>query len=815
MPNDDVLLRLIIQGQSPQEIQQLAQATQGELNRQSKFLLDQLTALHRGATEAQTADVLNQIQREIKARQTKLATVTTLIDAEAKAAEKAAAAAQKAADDNIKQLQKNFEFAMRLANQKEREDEKQAAAAKKLADDAAKAAHDNAELHVQAFTAIAVGAEATFSVIEAGWGKFKELGEQIIKNAQIYGSLRGSIDSLREATGGEVADIDLITTKNRAFEKDLKLTDAEFAAVAKQAKHYGDVLGTDTKDGLDKLVDGLATGRVKMLQSAGVIVDTEAAYRKFADAQGLVIDKMTDQEKLLAFQTAALEKIKEKTKEFGEEGVTVANVLEIAFAKTKNAITGTLAAIGNAKLSAPTDYGAGDLERIRQDSIAHGDPGEYQRALAVRAKARAEQEAQRREAARRDYTDEEMAARQDQLLGNYDADPSKTKSYTEAETAAAALGGGERYGAYSKPTGNQQTVEQIRAAYLAREALNKKAEEVRKKQEQFNQQFDELLRQMGGGKKSEITDGRGAHDDSHANDFKSLGNIYDPLGSQTAAPSGLSNSVARTEALKRAQAEQQAQATAAEDAMSKSGQQSVVSGAQAAFDLFDEQKAKIDKLRERAGGGLMGDILFGPDGSEKLLSDIDAFKGAAADAMGMVSDAGMKMADALGASLAAFVSGDNAKKKSIRQTTHDVLEALSAQAYSRAIFETAEGLASLALGPIGGVSAGMHFAAAGMFAAVGTGAGLAARGVGQDATAGKGAGSGSGSGAGGGMSTSTSGSGGFGSNGQRSSGGGDAQQVVINVSTMFGSPEEIGRSLDIALAARKAQTGRLLSQETA
>jgi hypothetical protein len=176
----------------------------------------------------------------------------------------------------------------------------------------------------------------------------------------------------------------------------------------------------------------------------------------------------------------------------------------------------------------------------------------------------------------------------------------------------------------------------------------------------------------------------------------------------------------------------------------------------------------------------------------------------AADALGMVTDAGKKMGDALGGALAAFVSGDKAKRASLRQTTHDILEALATQAYSRAIFETAEGLASLALGPIGGASAGLHFAAAGMFTAVGTGAALAARAVGTSSTGSAGAGAGGGSG----ISTSTSGSGGFGSNGTRSTPSQSNQPVIININTTFGDKVSIGRAVNDALHEYNAQTGQ-------
>ena len=50
---------------------------------------------------------------------------------------------------------------------------------------------------------------------------------------------------------------------------------------------------------------------------------------------------------------------------------------------------------------------------------------------------------------------------------------------------------------------------------------------------------------------------------------------------------------------------------------------------------------------------------------------------------------------------------------------------MATEALTKSIFHTAEGFASLALGPIGGLSASQHFAAAGLFAGVASVAGLA------------------------------------------------------------------------------------------
>jgi hypothetical protein len=63
--------------------------------------------------------------------------------------------------------------------------------------------------------------------------------------------------------------------------------------------------------------------------------------------------------------------------------------------------------------------------------------------------------------------------------------------------------------------------------------------------------------------------------------------------------------------------------------------------------------------------------------------------------------------------------------ESIQATLKASLKGLATEALARSLYEGAAGLASLALGPVGGVPASQHFAASAAFAGVATVAGLA------------------------------------------------------------------------------------------
>lgn len=93
---------------------------------------------------------------------------------------------------------------------------------------------------------------------------------------------------------------------------------------------------------------------------------------------------------------------------------------------------------------------------------------------------------------------------------------------------------------------------------------------------------------------------------------------------------------------------------------------------------------------------------------------------------------------AYGAWVSGSMSGGQAAKLFLKQT----LEALGSRMAVRGIEELAEGVASLALGPIGGVSAAAHFASAALFGAGAVAAGVASKSIGGASAHGGGGGGG-------------------------------------------------------------------------
>lgn len=730
---NDLLVRLVIQGQDPSEIQRLAAATQGQLNDKMKIYLDQLTDLHKQAAAAQTAEVANVAKAQIEATAKQLDAVNQMRSAH----ETAASRVQKANEES---------------------------------------AHKSAEAwqkHLETMFLVVETVKSTFEILEGGIERFEHLAESIADVTAVYGSLKGSIDAMRDATSGEVSDLDLIRAKNSALQKELRLTDAQFGIASGAANAFASAIGSNTTDALNQLLDGLASGNVKLLRSAGIVVNADEAYKAYAKSIGTTSEQLTDHGKKLAIVHDALVSMDRKVAESGVSIEHFGNKYEQVMTKLKNLWSDVLKGIGTIVVKAVEGFTIDLPDAIRlaiakiKDLIPGGDGKNVER----------------------------VVAQHDANLAAFYGEEENAKKAAEAKERL------ENPANYAYANGDKSlSIDNTKAAAAAKKA-QEEADKIRK----TINDFEMMLR---GGKKegttgldfAPLTDEQRSHD---------LDTAFDASGSQRAAPGGLSGSLARQAALRKAYTQVQELQDELQKKDQTSGKQDVIGPEQAAFDLFEEQKAKIDKLREKAGGGALAMLLYGPDGSEKLLSDLDNFKNTAAESMGMVADAGHKMAEALGQSLAAFVSGSSSK--SLRQQTHDILEALSAQAYTQAIMQTAFGFAALGEGflgnPAGFASATQHFISAATFATVGTAAGLGARGVGNGPQAKSGAGSGA-SGGGGSSVQAASGSS-FGSGGVRSSGGGSSDQpVVININAPLGDRAEIGRGVSLALAEYYAQSGR-------
>ena len=168
---------------------------------------------------------------------------------------------------------------------------------------------------------IITGMQKAFSMAsqaEALEKGFKKLGSQI-------GFTGNSLNRLSSAVDGTINKVDLMRVANQAMTLGVVGSEQEMTKMFDTAQRLGKSLGVDTVSALDSLITGMGRQSILMLDNLGIIVDTRKANEDYAESIGKTVDQLTDQEKKIAFNNAALGAAEEKVEILGAEQLGAAD----------------------------------------------------------------------------------------------------------------------------------------------------------------------------------------------------------------------------------------------------------------------------------------------------------------------------------------------------------------------------------------------------------------------------------------------------------------------------------------------------------
>lgn len=193
------------------------------------------------------------------------------------------------------------------------------------------------------------------AVFFAGQGIVNGIRQSVQLGAQIEGVRRGFdnlaqssgfsadlFDKLNTATDGTVDSMELMQQANNAMLLGIADSDEQMAEMFDTAQRLASALGQDTAFGVESLVTGLGRQSKLMLDNLGIMVDTNKAYKDFAEANNKTVKQLTDQERKQAFVNAALKSGKELVAGLGEEQLTTRDKI----LQAENAFTTLLTTIG-------------------------------------------------------------------------------------------------------------------------------------------------------------------------------------------------------------------------------------------------------------------------------------------------------------------------------------------------------------------------------------------------------------------------------------------------------------------------------------
>jgi hypothetical protein len=129
---------------------------------------------------------------------------------------------------------------------------------------------------------------------------------------------------LREATKGLASDSALLAAANKGSLLGLGDMGIKFDEVARVATVLGRAMGQDAAKSVDDLTTALSRMSPQILDNLGIKVDLTKATEDYAKSINKSVDALTEEEKKLAFATAAMEAARAKAEQLGDISLTAA-----------------------------------------------------------------------------------------------------------------------------------------------------------------------------------------------------------------------------------------------------------------------------------------------------------------------------------------------------------------------------------------------------------------------------------------------------------------------------------------------------------
>jgi len=125
-----------------------------------------------------------------------------------------------------------------------------------------------------------------------------------------------SLEKLRKATRGTVADVDLLQSANQALL--LGLPTEQLDKLYAAAMKLGSAMGISTKEAVESLTLGIGRQSKLILDNLGITFQASDAYTWYAEKIGKSVSELTESEKKLAWQQYAIKRVTEEARKLGD-----------------------------------------------------------------------------------------------------------------------------------------------------------------------------------------------------------------------------------------------------------------------------------------------------------------------------------------------------------------------------------------------------------------------------------------------------------------------------------------------------------------
>lgn len=146
------------------------------------------------------------------------------------------------------------------------------------------------------------------------------------------GGSSSSIEEARVATLGMVSAFDLMKIASEGILRGVPQLNKNLALLTTYGAQLADTLGGDTKGKIEEVTNALARANEKSLLSIGIAIDSDKAYKNYAQSIGIAKqatqrwdDVLSEQQKKLARQNEALDMIRKRSEQLAPVTDGVAN----------------------------------------------------------------------------------------------------------------------------------------------------------------------------------------------------------------------------------------------------------------------------------------------------------------------------------------------------------------------------------------------------------------------------------------------------------------------------------------------------------
>lgn len=138
-------------------------------------------------------------------------------------------------------------------------------------------------------------------------GQFEQISVNSGKNYVAF------LSELKDASDGAISNTQLYAIANKAMSAGLEENGLSLSEIISLTNKYAETTGIDAVQAIESVTKSMSTGKVMALQAMGIQLDLTKATEDYAKSIGVAVEDLTDQEKKIISQNAAMEGLRNAT----------------------------------------------------------------------------------------------------------------------------------------------------------------------------------------------------------------------------------------------------------------------------------------------------------------------------------------------------------------------------------------------------------------------------------------------------------------------------------------------------------------------